>query len=240
MKLQDFCELRNFETVLTNWAKATGLTVCAMDADGNPLVNRIGKNAFAEKYADSLDPNSAGMVYLDIPMALDQNRFLGTVKAGPVAISKLDESAVSGAASAAGLDPEAVLAAAAEVPVRPRDQISACMDLLKEAVNSFVTYNYHEKFSGNMVGKLTKGIKDAAEEIVSANEETKKISAFAGRQKILALNASIEAARAGEAGKGFAVVAKEVENLASGMDETSRQITATLLRLTDIINALND
>ena len=240
MKIQDFCDMRRFEALLVNWAKATGLTVSAIDAEGEVLVKPSGKNTFSEKYADVLDIESLGMISCEIPLQKDDEHFLGPIKAGPVVVGKLNDGPVADAASAAGLDEEAVVAAAKEVPVRPRDQINAAIDLLKESVTVFILSSYQEKFSGNIVGKLTKGIQDAAEEIVAANEETKKISAFAGRQKILALNASIEAARAGEAGKGFAVVAKEVENLASGMDETSRQITATLMQLTQTINALNE
>jgi ligand-binding sensor protein len=240
MKIQDFCDMRRFEALLGNWAKATGLTVSAVDAEGAVLMKTVGKTSFAESYGDALNLESLGMIFVEIPLEKDAEHFLGTVKAGPVVAGKLNTGAVTAAASEAGLDESAVLDAAQAVPSLPRDQINAAMDLLKESLQAFVKVSYQEKFSGNVVGKLTQGIKDAAEEIVTANEETKKISSFAGRQKILALNASIEAARAGEAGKGFAVVAKEVENLASGMDETSHKITTTLLRLTDIINALNE
>ncbi len=240
MKIQDFCDMRRFEALLSNWAKATGLTVSAVDADGESLVRTINKKDFAENFAASLDVESLGMICAEIPLKKDEEHFLGTIKVGPAVSGKLNVTGITNAAADAGLDPDAVLAAAQSLPERPREQIVAAIELLKETAANFVQTSYQETFSGNIVGKLTKGIKDAAEEIVKANEETKKISAFAGRQKILALNASIEAARAGEAGKGFAVVAKEVENLASGMDETSRQITTTLLRLTDIINALNE
>ncbi len=104
----------------------------------------------------------------------------------------------------------------------------------------FVRSSYQEKHSVRLLEKLRTGIAKAAQEIEAANASTSQIAAFSKRQNMLALNASIEAARAGETGKGFAVVAAEVQKLAGGMAETSKEINERLEHLTVTINELNE
>ncbi|MCM1308938.1 MAG: methyl-accepting chemotaxis protein [Butyrivibrio sp.] len=103
----------------------------------------------------------------------------------------------------------------------------------------FVRASYTASESDKLLEELQTGIHKAAEQIVVANENTKLISSYSHKQKILALNANIEAARSGEAGKGFSVVATEVERLAQNMDATSKAISDALIVLTETINNLN-
>lgn len=79
------------------------------------------------------------------------------------------------------------------------------------------------------------------------------IHALAAKTNLLALNASIEAARAGAAGRGFAVVASEVkslaeqtarsssdiQNLVSGMQETSEGVTTRFRAALSVLSELD-
>ena len=139
-----------------------------------------------------------------------------------------------------GINEDVYIDALHKVSVKTREEIEASAGLLGDVINMFVRSSYAEKENASIMNRLLDGIKQANEEIETANEITKKIAGFGQRQKILALNASIEAARAGEAGKGFAVVASEVSKLATDMAEASAGIAVELGKLTNTITELNE
>lgn len=126
-----------------------------------------------------------------------------------------------------------------KVNVKTREEIEAAANLLGDVINMYVRACYSSARSERILDNLKNGIKEAAEQIEVANDNTKQIESFGHKQKILALNASIEAARAGEAGKGFAVVAEEVQKLAQGMSVVSVNIRKALDEVTQTINKLN-
>ena len=65
-----------------------------------------------------------------------------------------------------------------------------------------------------------------------------QITKIALQTRLVAFNASVEAKRAGEAGRGFSVVADAVRELASKVDESSRNIMETVGQLDARVEAL--
>jgi methyl-accepting chemotaxis protein len=65
-----------------------------------------------------------------------------------------------------------------------------------------------------------------------------EITQIALQTRLVAFNATVEAKRAGEAGRGFAVVAEAVKDLAAKVEQSSKQIMATVTQLDARIDTL--
>lgn len=257
MKIQDFCDMEKFESIMNNWAKSTGLATVAVGADGAYISDCYNFTDFCinltrgskegcrrcekcDKEGRGVYNCHAGLVDFGIPITLGDGTVLGSVIGGQVLPENPDDDAFRTTAKELGIDEDLYIAALHKVNVRTREEIEASASLLGDVINMFVRSSYQENKNEYILNKLREGISKAAGEIASANDSTSKIAAFSKKQNILALNASIEAARAGESGKGFAVVAQEVENLAKGMAEISKEIDSRLTQLTLTINELNE
>lgn len=256
MKIQDFCDMKKFEEIMSNWAKSTGLATVAVGDDGSYISECYNFTDFCIKLTRGSQEGCkrcekndregkgvyschAGLVDFGIPITLEDGTVLGSVIGGQVLPENPDEEKFRATARELGIDEDTYIKALNKVTVKTKEQIEASANLLGDVINMFVRSSYESYRNGGMIKAITTGVKKAAEEIVIANENTKQIEKFSSRQKILALNASIEAARAGEHGKGFAVVADEVQKLAQGMGQTSDSIKKSLDILTETINAMN-
>ncbi len=256
MKIQDFCNMEKFEEIMASWARSTGLATVAVGADGEYISECYNFTDFCIKLTRGSQEGCrrcvkcdqegqgvyechAGLVDFGIPITLEDGTVLGSVIGGQVLPENPDEQKFRATARELGIDEEVYIEALRKVAVRTRDQINAAANLLGDVINMYVRSCYMEKTNKRILSDLKEGISKAVEEIDIANNNTKKITGFSGKQRILALNASIEAARAGDAGRGFAVVANEVQKLAQGMEAASVDITNSLNNVTSTIYSLN-
>ncbi len=256
MKIQDFCNMEKFESIMDNWAKCTGLATVAVGADGEYISECYNFTDFCIKLTRGSEEGCrrctkcdregkgvyschAGLVDFGIPVTLSDGTVLGSIIGGQVLPENPDEEAFRQTARELDIDEEAYIRALHKVNVKTRTEIEASANLLGDVINMFVRSSYEEKKNEHLLEILRKGIAEAAEDIGAANESTAKIAGFSKRQNILALNASIEAARAGESGKGFAVVATEVRKLAEGMSVVSTEIDGKLRKIARTIHELN-
>lgn len=256
IKIQDFCDMDKFESIMNNWATSTGLATVAVGADGEYISECYNFTDFCIKLTrgsaegcrrcEKCDQEGqgvyschAGLVDFGIPITLDDGTVLGSVIGGQVLPENPDDEVFRKTARELGINEDVYIEALHRVNVKTREEIEASATLLGDVINMYVRDCYVTMANRKMLDKLKDGIQEAAEQIEEANVSTKKIENFSKRQRILSLNASIEAARAGEAGRGFSVVATEVQKLAEGMSVTSTEISTTLAKLTQTIQDLN-
>lgn len=257
MKIQDFCDMKKFESIMDNWAKCTGLATVAVGDDGEYISDCYNFTDFCIKLTRGSEEGCrrcekcdregegvydchAGLVDFGIPITLNDGTVLGSVIGGQVLPENPDDEKFRATARELGIDEDAYIDALHKVNVRTKEQIESAAVLLGDVINMFVRASYQEKENEILLTKQKEEITKAAEQIESANTSTSKIADFSRKQNMLALNASIEAARAGESGKGFAVVATEVQKLAEGMAVVSKEITTELNELTETIHELNN
>ncbi len=257
LKIQDFCDMTEFEHIMSNWAKSTGLATVAVGADGKYISDCYNFTDFCIKLTrgseegrrrcekcdaecSGIYPCHAGLVDFSIPITLNDGTVLGSIIGGQVLPKDPDEEKFRQTAAELGIDPDSYIDALHKVNVKTEEQIESSANLLGNVINMFVRASYEQKYNSVLVNRLIDGIKKAAAEIHVANESNKKLTKVSMNQKILGINASIESAHAGEAGKGFAIVATEVQKLAATMEKASVEITESLAKLTGIINSLKD
>ena len=241
MKIQEFCDMKKFEGIMSNWAKATGLATVAVGTDGKYISTCYNFTDFCIKltrgcaegrkrceHCDAIGKGvyecHAGLIDFGIPIMLNDGIVLGTIIGGQVLPEQPDENKFRETAEELGINPDQYIRALNKVTVKTREEIESAANLLGDVVNMFVQSSYIEYINSNIIRELESGISKIVNDVANVTSETKNLKSFASKQKILALNASIEAARAGEHGKGFEVVAKEVQKLADNMRETSEHI----------------
>lgn len=241
MKIQEFCDMKKFEGIMSNWAKATGLATVAVGTDGKYISTCYNFTDFCikltrgcsegRKRCEHCDATGkgvyechAGLIDFGIPIMLNDGTVLGNIIGGQVLPEQPNENKFRETAKELGINPDQYIRALNKVTVKTREEIESAANLLGDVINMFVQSSYIEYMNSNIIHELEGGISKIVNDVANVTSETKNLKSFASKQKILALNASIEAARAGEHGKGFEVVAKEVQKLADNMRETSENI----------------
>lgn len=257
LKIEDFCDMTQFENIMKNWAMSTGLATVAVGADGKYISDCYNFTEFCinltrgceegKRRCEHCDATGkgvyychAGLVDFGIPITLDDGTVLGSIIGGQVLPESPDDEKFKATARELGINEEKYINALHKVNVRTKEQIDASAELLGLVINNFVRSAYNKAQNTALITKLENGISEATKDVETITEVTKAISGYSRKQNILSLNASIEAARSGEAGKGFAVVAKEVKNLATNMEQSSEQINTALTHLQNIFENLND
>ena len=245
MKIQDFADMEKFESIMSDWAVATGLATVAVGADGKYISECYNFTDFCIKLTrgskegcrrcEKCDAEGqgvyhchAGLVDFGIPLKLNDGTVLGSVIGGQVLPEHPNEEKFRGVARELGINEDEYIEALGKVTVRTEAEINAAANLLGAVLNNFINSEYNSKYNGQLITKLTSGVK-------SCEEYGRDI-----KQNILALNASIEAARAGEAGKGFSVVALEVGKLAKSCTDLNNRITSTVENIYDVIHNMAD
>lgn len=255
LAIKDFCDMKEFESIMENWAGSTGLATVAIDSEGNYISNTYNFTDFCIKYTRASEVGKercekcdrecsgiyechAGLVDFSIPITLNDGTVLGSVIGGQVLPKAPNEEKFRECAREFGIDEDKYIDALNKVNVKTQKQIECSANLLGNVINMYVRAKYEEFVNGDIVERIVNGVAKANTEIKEALDCTSKISDYSRRQNMLSLNASIEAARAGEAGRGFAVVANEVQKLASDMGTTSKEIISKLDALSVTIKTL--
>lgn len=101
------------------------------------------------------------------------------------------------------------------------EHISSESNTAMSAMTELVAEMKQVEDSVSAISKQTDQTCSSVDKIDSAAE---LISSISLQTRLLSLNASIEAARAGSHGKGFAVVAAEIQQLAYGSEESTKEI----------------
>lgn len=256
MKLKDFFDLDKLNCILEKWSAATGLSVIALDEEGNYISKEFGMTDFCRKYTKGTTEglkrckkcdreNSgvyfchAGLIDFSTDIMVGDIR-VGKIIGGQVLAGKPDEEKFMQLAKELGVDRAEFMEALQKVPIREEKQIRAIAQLLGDTINMLVNLEYREKTSSKLLSSLEKDVAEAAVCIGEMNGHSKQLDKIRDQQKILALNASIEAARAGEAGKGFAIVASKVGDLAANSGDVNDKLKKSLVQLNHIINDMTN
>ena len=256
MRIQDFTDMKEFESIMSNWATATGLATVAVGADGEYISECYNFTDFCIKYTRGSKKGlercvkcdregkgtyhcHAGLIDFAIDLMVGGEK-LGSVIGGQVLPEDPDEEKFRRVAKEIGVDPDAYIKALGKVNVRTEEAINASANLLGQVLNHYINAQYDEHVNKDVFVRLETGVAECTSLVKEIQERTKQLKSIQGRQKILALNASIEAARAGDIGKGFAVVATEVGKLSENSNDVNREIEDVVDKISDVVRKMNE
>lgn len=254
MKIQDFCDMKQFENIMNNWALATGLACVAVDAEGNYISGQYNFTDFCmnqtrgteegRRRCEQCDATGsgvykchAGLIDFSIDLTIEGKKY-GAIIGGQVMPENPDEDKFRKVAKDIGADPDAYIEALHKVSVRSEKAINASAELLGQVLNNFINSEYYRYRIDHQVQNLSDGIKKTNELVRQIISCTGTLHNLQKRQKIVAINASIEAARVGEAGRGFTVVAEEVERLSESSSEANKNIERIIDEIKTTVGSL--
>ena len=182
MRIEEFCDMEKFESIMNNWAKSTGLATVAVGADGKYISECYNFTDFCIKYTrgcpegrqrcEKCDREGkgvyhchAGLMDFGIPITLSDGTVLGSIIGGQVLPENPDEEKFRSTARELGINEDAYIEALKKVNVRTKDEIEASAVLLGDVINMFVRSSYIEKANEALLSKLKAGIAEAAEQI---------------------------------------------------------------------------
>lgn len=254
IKIQEFADMKRFEQIMSDWAKATGLATVAVGADGNYISECYNFTDFCIKLTRGCEEGKrrcekcdregtgvynchAGLIDFGIDLMIGDEK-VGSVIGGQVLPGTPDEEKFRKVAEEIGVDPDEYIAALKKVNVRTEEAIHASANLLGEVINNYINAEYNRYYSSGLIEKLTGGVSECEKMVEEIQASTQKLNQIQQRQNMLALNASIEAARAGEMGKGFAVVAQEVSKLSKESKELNEDIIKSVDEISHAIHKM--
>lgn len=193
----------------------------------------------------------AGLIDFAVPIKV-HGEHIGTVLGGQVLHEQPEELKVKEVALELGIQEESLWEAAKNIDIVDKINVDSAAQVLDIVVNALAENGYNrleiDYLSKNLaenfmqISKTIEILAESAQEITSNQNELtnrinevdtvtkdvsdilKSIAGFAGKTKLIGLNASIEAARLGNDGRGFAVVAKEIQTLAERSNNTVTEV----------------
>ena len=256
MDIKDFTDMQKFESIMANWAMATGLATVAVDADGKYISGCYNFTDFCIKLTRGSSEGCArcekcdregqgvyhchaGLIDFGIPLMVEGKK-VGSVIGGQVLPEQPDEEKFRRVAREIGVNEDQYIEALHKVNVRTEEAIKASAELLGEVLNNFINAEYAKKKNSVIIDKLTNGVDKTNDLVEQITLKTAELKSLQNKQKILALNASIEAARAGEKGAGFAVVAKEVGKLSEQSTIVNKEIEDIVMNISAAVGAMKE
>ncbi|MGN0151157.1 MAG: PocR ligand-binding domain-containing protein [Wujia sp.] len=255
MKIQDFFDIKQLDSIMSDWSMATGLATIAVDKDGNYISGEIGFTDFCMKYTrgskegcrrciqnDNTGKGTyychAGLMDFSVDIVVE-GEILGKIIGGQVLPNEPDEDKFRKLAVELGINPDEYINALRKVPIKSEESIRASADLLGKLINMIVNLEYQKYKSNQLITIMSDDINNAVDLITDIHNKSSELDKIESKQRILSLNASIEAARAGESGRGFNVVATEVGKLAASSSDINKSIKSSINELHDVIRHLD-
>ena len=172
MKIQDFADMEKFESIMSDWAVATGLATVAVGADGKYISECYNFTDFCIKLTrgskegcrrcEKCDAEGqgvyhchAGLVDFGIPLKLNDGTVLGSVIGGQVLPEHPNEEKFRGVARELGINEDEYIEALGKVTVRTEAEINAAANLLGAVLNNFINSEYNSfQFSTIITGAI--------------------------------------------------------------------------------------